>query len=154
MTGFIKNTQMQIDNIPYQIKLEFEYPLFHLTGSANLGNLLTSGLFMWDIQLTGGKGVNVQGSLCGRCIPSLAGSRHPMSTAPRLPEPGTNSALPVTRSHCGCCFVACVWTTHSLSLCNVFLSTRLQTTSGQGPAYSCSLACLHFLSLHLVCRTQ
>lgn len=47
---------MQIDNIPYQIELEFEYPLFHLTGSANLGNLLTSGLFMWDIQLTGGGG--------------------------------------------------------------------------------------------------
>lgn len=53
MTGFIKNTQMQIADIPYQIELEFEYQLFHLTGSANLSNLLTSGLFMWDIQLMG-----------------------------------------------------------------------------------------------------
>lgn len=40
-------------NITYHIELEFEHQLFHLTGSANLGSLLTSGSFMWDVQLTG-----------------------------------------------------------------------------------------------------
>lgn len=36
-----------------QTESEFECHLFHLSDFANLGNLLVSGLFVWDINVKG-----------------------------------------------------------------------------------------------------
>lgn len=95
-------------------------------------------------------GINFQGSLYGRCVKSLAGSRHLVSSPVCFsPLPGGSEAGGSTwaaRAHDQfsppCHMLSLRLLLHSLclnhipmSLFNIVLSTRLQTPSGQGPAY-------------------